>query len=126
MNGRRKPKPDDRRDCGRLRIEQLTCELGHVVNLSGSGMRVLAKTSAIDQVGETLDLTLSGIAQSTDVKCKIVWSKRTGFRKHLVGFTFVDLAEDDRRHLTALAQDAVFLPGLGNQNVKQARRAKAA
>ena len=116
---------DDRRICGRLRTEQLETELGRVVNLSGSGMRLLTRQSFADRVGETLDITLSAINEETTVRVKIVWARRAGFRKHLTGLRFIDLAKDNRNWLTNLARTAVFLPGLGNQNVAQLAKAKA-
>jgi hypothetical protein len=106
---------DDRRTCGRLRTEQLETDLGRVVNLSGSGMGVLSRQSLADRVGETLEITLTALDEETTVRATIIWARRIGFRKHLTGLSFDDLAEDDRAWLTDLARTAIFLPGLGNQ-----------
>lgn len=112
------PCDDDRRNCGRLRTEQLRTDLGRVVNLSATGMRLLARHSYADRVGEGVDVRLIAISEERTVRATIVWVRRTGFRKHLVGLRFDNLCASDRAWLTDLAMTAVFLPGLGNQNVR--------
>lgn len=113
------PRDEDRRTCGRLRTEQLETDLGRVVNLSGSGMRLLSRQSLAERVGETFDVTLTALGEETTVRATIVWTRRAGFRKHLIGLHFVDLADQDRAWLTDLARTTIFLPGLGNQNVQR-------
>jgi hypothetical protein len=110
---------DDRRTCGRLLTEQLETEVGRVVNLSASGMRVSTRSSLKARVGETIDIRLGEPEHATTVKGKIVWARRAGFRRHLAGICFLELGTDERSRLTRLAQNAVFLPGLGNQNVSR-------
>lgn len=116
---------DDRRTCGRLRTEQLQTDLGQVVNLSGSGMRVLARQSRLERLGETLDITIAGLGERITVRATIVWSRRIGFRRHVLGFRFADLPQRERSRLTELARTAIFLPGLGNQNLPPSEAALA-
>jgi len=106
---------DDRRICGRLLTEQLETDVGRVVNLSASGMRVVTRHSLKGRIGESIEVSLG--ETGAIVKGQIVWARRTGFRKHVAGIRFIELADADRSRLTRLAQNAVFLPGLGNQNV---------
>ncbi len=110
-------KGEDRRHCGRLLTERLETDLGRVVNLSASGMRVLCRQSLAARLGETVALRLGEGETGATVRGEIVWARRAGFRRHVAGVRFVELDEATRRRLTSLAQDAVFLPGLGNQNV---------
>lgn len=116
---------DDRRVCGRLLTEQLETDAGRVGNLSASGMQLETRQSLKGRVGETIELTLGSDDEQTTVKGEIVWARRAGFRRHVVGIRFVELAETERLTLTRLAQSAIFAPGLGNQNVSR-RSSRAA
>ena len=77
----------ERRRDVRLRQESLQSNLGPVIDLSRSGVRVRCRR----RLRGTVDLTLfSRTGPHLEVKARVVWSKRLGFRKHVAGLEFID------------------------------------
>jgi hypothetical protein len=89
----------DRRMRGRVRQQGVVSNLGVVLDLSAGGMRILS-TKSLE--GE-MDVQIWTESDSIALKAATVWSKRVGFRRHVIGFQFVDL---DERATTKLCQIA--------------------
>ena len=87
-----------RRRSGRLRQEEVWCNLGQVKDLSSSGMRVIGKhvpkKPVITRImGPAVEVTVSG---------EVKWSKRLGFRKHEMGVEFIEVTPELAEALTSL------------------------
>jgi hypothetical protein len=92
----------NRRGAGRLMVSRdVRCNLGDVIDLSITGMRVLASKATCGVVG------LSVIAPGFSVRLKgdVVWSKRLGFRKHMLGVQFLDVDPYASALLTRIASE---------------------
>jgi hypothetical protein len=96
-----KGREDCRRSSGRQRLEALRCNLGPVLDLSAGGMRVLSKRS---RSGELL-VTLRSFGRKVTVAAKVAWSRRIGFRRHLVGLSFTNVNPDSIKALNQLSCD---------------------
>ncbi len=100
---------------GRVRCEYLLCchgrtKFGHVVDLSASGMRVVRKGWVKVQDDDQLHVTLKWQNVLISVSARVVWVKKIGYRKHLIGFTFPDLspsATAEINHIAHLATDSL-------------------
>lgn len=99
---------EEQRRHGRLRCEQTLCCIGQVVDLSASGMLVEHRGRLIVENGQELRLTVSHESGESDVvvQVRVIRIERTGFRKHQFGLEFVDLEDDQKRQLAALARIA--------------------
>ena len=76
-----------RRNHGRRLLEGLMSSLGPVLDLSAGGMRILAKRKHKGNV--TVKLSTADCELS--LPARVAWSKRVGFREHMVGLEFLEV-----------------------------------
>lgn len=98
--------PTEVRRIARMRCKMLTCEWGQVVDLSAQGMRIRHRGSAKLRPGEHIEITLSLMSTIVNVHAKIIWMRKTGFRKREIGMQFIDLSEDVISALTEITRCA--------------------
>ena len=96
----------DRRRHGRLLCEDLRCDLGQVRDLSASGMKVFRKGGSIAQVGDQLEVVIEYLDSRMSVQAKVIRADKIGFRKRMYGFAFVELSDEQKSRLVALARIA--------------------
>jgi len=94
------------RRAGRLRCDMLNCTFGQVVDLSSKGMRVQHRGSLKIKVGEMTELTLSFASAEVSLQTRVVWMRRTGFRRHEIGFEFCDVSGQAQQYLLEIARCA--------------------
>jgi len=88
---------------GRVRLSQVKCSLGDVLDLSATGMRVRARRIHAAE-GATIRVTVFGLTRAEDVSAKVVWIRRTGWFRREVGLAFQDLSPSARSELAAIAR----------------------
>ncbi|MEM7230127.1 MAG: PilZ domain-containing protein [Planctomycetota bacterium] len=88
-----------RRHSGRLPQEGLMSNLGPVLDLSSSGMRVEARRTPEREV----EVCLYNDGEGVRVKGEIIWSKRSGLLKRELGVRFVDVTPEVSAVLTRIA-----------------------
>ena len=80
----------NRRQTGRVDFAGIECDLGTIVNISAGGMVVQGRPPEVlrreVQFGEDED-TFTVIVEH-------IWEQKIGFRKHLIGYRFLDPHED--------------------------------
>jgi hypothetical protein len=103
----------ERRTGGRRkRARRIFSDLGTVVNLSPGGVRL--RTIRRLHGTQKFDLWTRGVRVS--VQARVVWTRKTGFRRHENGLRFIDLTVDDRRRIDALiAVDEQHVEPLGER-----------
>src|SRR5262245_5887644 len=90
---------------GRLKVQELRCTLGDVIDLSGGGMRI--KTRMPPPLNQRMALTLDTPHGPLRLICVAKWIKRAGlFGGRIVGIEFTDLDETRRRALANTARVA--------------------
>lgn len=89
----------ERRESERLRQRGVKCNLGAVLDISPTGMRMLSTSALEGQVSITLD---GGDAQVT-LHAAVVWSRRLGFRRHMAGLRFADVDAAEAELLMRIA-----------------------
>lgn len=99
------------RRTGRLRCDMLQCTFGEVVDLSAAGMRVQHRGWLRIKVGEETPLLLSFAAAKVTLRTRVVWMRRTGFRRHEIGFEFCDVSGEAQRRLLEIARGATKIAG---------------
>lgn len=92
---------DGRRIPGRLPQEQLSCDLGPVLDLSPGGMRVLCTRPHLG----TMDVGLRGGDVNINLQAKVAWSRRLGFRRHEIGLAFIDVDKELATILSRISGD---------------------
>ncbi len=95
-----KPNVNGRR-AARLEQEMMTSNLGTVLDLSGTGVRLLCRRPP--EIGSEAALTLRCLGQEATLRAVVVWCQKVGFLRHEMGLHFIDPTDEQRRQLTALA-----------------------
>jgi c-di-GMP-binding flagellar brake protein YcgR len=101
------PKRDEeRRRHGRLRCDSARCELGELIDLSASGMRVRRRGHCSFRNGHEVQVQIGFERNMVSVNARVVHVEKRGFRVRIVGFEFVDLTDEQRRKIVELARNA--------------------
>lgn len=113
---------DNSRRHGRVRCEWLSASrgkhpFGDVADLSASGMRVLHKGKLTHDAGDVVNLTLHWQEISMDLKARVVWAHKVGFRKHLLGLEFEDLSASQTSAIQHIASVAVHRLSLSSRPI---------
>lgn len=81
---------NNRRQSGRVDFSGVDCDLGTIINISAGGMVVQGRPPDVlrkeVQFGEDED--------TFTVNVEHIWEQKIGFRKHIIGYRFVDPPED--------------------------------
>ena len=96
--------PDNRRRNGRVNLQEVTCSLGQVLDLSSSGMRVQTKVQPTLKAGQIFGTILETFAGPLQIAAEVAWVRQAGWRKHQIGIRFVDPSPELRRAINELAR----------------------
>ncbi|MCK4873005.1 MAG: DnaJ domain-containing protein [Phycisphaerales bacterium] len=94
---------DRRRRHRRYQTAGVTCDLGELLDLSRSGVRVACDGKPTVVEGERATLTLTAIDGAVRVTGHVVWIRRTGVRRREIGIAFVTMPPDTEAALESLA-----------------------
>jgi len=78
-----------KRKCVRTPQLSLETNLGPVLDLSGNGIRIIAKK----ELRGFHDLVIEARGVQHTLRVRVIWTKKVAFRMYEVGLTFVDAAE---------------------------------
>jgi hypothetical protein len=93
----------EKRKKGRVKTGVILTELGEVVDLSESGVRVKRRGATDQAVGSTLMLGMRGPGQTITCPCRVVWVKKSGWFHTMIGLEFLDQSETFARELRKLS-----------------------
>ena len=102
-----KTRDSNARRGGRVRCQWTHCNLGEILDLSITGMRVACRRKPAADVGSHIAVNVEGGDGTFDVSGKIVWKKKAGLFKWTVGIEFDELTPAARKGLTFLARSAL-------------------
>jgi c-di-GMP-binding flagellar brake protein YcgR len=92
----------ERRSAGRVRMSaDIQCNLGIVVDLSATGMRVYSRSSHSGILKAVVIAPNIGV----EITAQVVWRRRHGFRKHSLGLRFLDVDPNIAAVLTRIASE---------------------
>lgn len=100
-----RPRGDARHD-----VETVSCELGRLIDLSRSGMRLQSDGPTPVAPGQVLTLHLEHRQGATDVTALVRWRRRKGWRRFELGLQFTALPEGKRDALEQLARFGFMAP----------------
>ncbi|HEB61413.1 MAG TPA: hypothetical protein ENJ06_06270 [Phycisphaeraceae bacterium] len=80
----------------------VSCDLGELIDLSNSGIRLSSKHKPGLQIGELTTLNLSAPDGSLRLRAHLVWLKRISLRRFEMGFTFINVRADVAVQLDSL------------------------
>ena len=88
-----------RRRFGRRRQEDLLSNLGPVLDMSQSGIRILA----VKNLRGEINIKLYSFDTVLKLRGHVIWSKRLGFRRHCVGIEFYEMTTEMIEQITKLS-----------------------
>ncbi len=105
----------ERRHFGRIRQEDMRCNLGRVLDVSCGGIRIFTHRRLKGRQRLSLiNDTESVLMLSADV----AWCRRLGFREFAVGLQFVDMSAEQMRYLSELVHFSTGNVGfVGGHNI---------
>lgn len=89
---------DNRRAEVRFNPRGLKCDLGELIDISASGLRLISKRKLKGTVTLRLWNDVSGLV----LQAAVVWSKKIRMRKHEAGLEFINLKSDTMRELALI------------------------
>ncbi len=92
---------------GRLHTELLTCNLGVVIDLSASGMRVACHGRMRVQKDQALAMEVCSVRGRLALKTRVIWTRKTGFFRYQVGLEFTEMTPALQVELREIARLAV-------------------
>src|SRR5262245_6752646 len=92
---------------GRVRCQWTHCDLGEILDLSASGMRVRSRKKIAAEVGARISAIIEGMDGPFDVSGGVVWKKKVGLFKWEMGIEFVDLTPEANKALVLIARSAL-------------------
>lgn len=107
------PLEANRRRYGRLRVAEVYCSLGEVLDVAPEGLKIRARGLRTVRIGQGVSMTLGTPLGLMPVRAMVVWLRRVSLKHTEIGLALVNLTEDGRRAMTAIAQgcgDSKSLP----------------
>ena len=89
---------DCRRSGGRLRQDSVFCNLGEILDISATGLRM---QSTRKRRGKVM-VHLAGPIEQMVLEAEVIWSRRLGFRRYEVGLRFCEMNEATMKKLGAI------------------------
>ncbi|MCA9292553.1 MAG: PilZ domain-containing protein [Phycisphaerales bacterium] len=97
----------DRRRHGRVKVTDVLCSMGKVLDVSASGCKVETKGKPPFSPGEVFSMWISSTAAgSFTLSARIVWVKKVSMFKHLCGVCFEELDAEARTGLMTIVATA--------------------
>lgn len=100
------PDPDSpARRHGRVRVSGANASLGRILDISAGGMRVASRAMAHPpRQGTTIPVQIDvGDQEWMSVTCRVAWVRSTGMRRRELGLEFVQIDQEVKRALLAIA-----------------------
>ena len=100
------------------------CELGDVVDLSRSGMRISAKGKPPIRLRQTAMATLKFNGRQVKVQVQARWIKRRGLRRHHIGLMFLNVSDSVANVIESVAKYGFICddPELGSVATPKAKK----
>lgn len=97
----------ERRQRNRVMCEGLSCNLGSVIGLSGTGMRIRARGWCRIRQEDQVNVTLKNSDLTLALQARIAWVKKTGMFQYEAGLAFLNLTHEQTQLLGLMAQIAM-------------------
>jgi hypothetical protein len=99
-------KTKNNRRHGRLRCRQLPCDLGEVVDMSASGMKMKSSRAPKVGLGDVVSVTLHYPLGDLPIRARVVWMKKLAYRSYEIGLEFEQVTPAIKASLSVVVQTA--------------------
>lgn len=101
-----KLRPPDRRTRGRVRVELTETNLGRVIDLSSTGMKVASRWGQRLEKGQRVRVKIRSVYGNLDIAAQVMWITKQGWLKQELGLHFLELDEGQKKLLTHIGRSA--------------------
>ena len=102
----------EKRRGGRIACSTMVCEIGAVLDLSATGMRIHAKKRPTAEVGQERDLTLRAEEETITVRARCMWVRVDDACEFDMGWELVGADGAVKRRLMEMAATAQASEGM--------------
>ncbi len=106
---------DEKRGYGRYGCEGLSCNLGQIVDMSATGIRVRCSAKSEAEVGDDKWVSIKSDGGDVGVHAVIRRVSRVNKKEIAVALEFVDISEETRRALYRVGQN---IPPISKQGIE--------
>jgi hypothetical protein len=99
---------DPRRRATRHKVDALECDLGEVLDLSSTGMRVACRGKPPIRIGQSGSIRLQTVSGAVPLTGRVAWLRRVGIRRFEVGVDFLNVTRQLGAALDDLARFGFF------------------
>lgn len=103
---------EQRRRHGRVSCEMLSCQLGEVINLSASGVKIQGKGTTEHKADDRIGLDLKCLDHELHATARIAWTNQED-NTFQIGMEFVDLTPDQAQRIRELLPLAAAVQPVG-------------
>ncbi|MHC4991545.1 MAG: DnaJ domain-containing protein [Planctomycetota bacterium] len=107
------------RSAQRHQTNLIRCDLGDLLDLSQTGMRIKCDSKPPVKVGQMIQMTLRSPGDKLPVVGKIVWLRRKGLRAYQIGIMFVNVTRRQAENLESLAMFGFVQKAASKARAKQ-------
>lgn len=107
------PESTNHRKHGRVRCQGIHCSFGEILDMSGSGMRVLSSIRP-PPVDKVVMITIQTLEGPIAVEARVIWSRKTSFFKREIGMRFIDLLPSAAAALSRMGSISAY-----NESIRQ-------
>jgi hypothetical protein len=99
------PPATSRRRFGRVRVGNVRCTLGRVVDISAGGLRVLNRSMTAVKTDSVIPVQVEALERWVQASVRVAWVRPAGIFRQELGLEILDIEEDARHALMELATD---------------------
>ena len=93
-----------RRRYGRVRVGNVRCTLGRVMDISAGGMRVLNRSMTPVKAGAVIPVQVEALEGWVQASVRVAWVRPAGMFRQEMGLEIVEIEEEGRQALLELAR----------------------
>lgn len=87
-------------------MELIQTNLGRVIDLSGTGMKVAARWGYRYEQGQHVRVQIRSVYGNLDLTSQVMWVTKAGWLKQELGLHFLELNEAQKKLLTHIGRSA--------------------
>lgn len=93
-----------RRRYGRVRVGNVRCTLGRVIDISAGGLRVLNRSMTPVKANAVIPVQVEGIENWVQASVRVAWVRPAGMFRQEMGLEIVEIEDEGRQALLELAR----------------------
>lgn len=98
------PPASCRRRFGRVRVGNVRCTLGRVIDISAGGLRVLNRSMTPVKADSVIPVQVEALEEWVQASVRVAWVRPAGVFRQEMGLEIIDIEDEARQALIELAR----------------------